>query len=394
MTVVAPRPASAPTVVTSLPVAVDLGSQQSPHDFETVLRGRSSRRTAAASSATTGSATGPSDPATPSPGPVPTPPTDASAVVGPAVMLLAQAAVPTAGGPVAPVSSSPTAKALVPPSTSSGIGAPSGTTKAKRGSVGVGEQLTTTMSPRPAMPPQRASASPQSGPHRGRDGLGADAAGGPTAPAVGSAPTDTTAYPLGAPGIPAPGAQSVIGTPVADAAAGRPAQAALPVQAQVLNAVSPLVTTANGVHRLTVHLAPAHLGPVHMHLEVAGGEVTVRLTVTDPATGDAMRQGAAELSSHLERLGLRSGGIDVQVTSSQPTRDVTGHTSSDPAPTGQALSGQTTTDSADRGSGQRDPGPWGGAETADHGQPARLSPVVPTDPQRPPHHDASVDVRM
>ena len=206
---------------------------------------------------------------------------------------------------------------------------------------------------------------------------------------------------------PAGAAPGGTATPVATTADVRPAQPALPPQAQVLRAVSPLLTTADGTHRLTVHLAPAHLGSVQVHLEVRGGEVAVRLTAVDPATGDALRQGTAELRSHLERVGLRSGGIDVQVAPADTGRDP-----------GQ---GGSTTDRGPRDQGQRDPGPWaaepgdtGGDPSRDgtwqrHGRPldgwtsraggadpGRDAPTNPdpTDPLRPRPRDVRVDVRM
>jgi hypothetical protein len=206
--------------------------------------------------------------------------------------------------------------------------------------------------------------------------------------------------------------------PAAAATTGdvRPAQAALPPQAQVLNAVSPLVTTADGTHRLTVHLAPAHLGSVQVHLVVSGGEVSVRLTAADPLTGDALRHGAAELRSHLERIGLRPGGVDVQVGPDDPARDLTAGTGSQTA----------TTDRGQRDPAQRDPsrgnpqagtdGPAGTAADGPHdgawqhhGRPlegwtpraagsGRVPGVPPApdplDPPRPRPTDVRVDVRM
>ena len=214
---------------------------------------------------------------------------------------------------------------------------------------------------------------------------------GPTAFAMGTVPAAPATGPATAPA----------------AADARPAQPALPPQAQVLNAVSPLLTTADGTHRLTVHLAPAHLGSVQVHLEVRGGEVTVRLTAVDPATGDALRQGTPELRAHLERTGLRSAGIDVQVAPGDPARD-------------PAAGGAATADRGSREQDPRDPLPWtgpdgsGGDTSRDgtwqrHGRPLegwtpraagpRPAPDTPgapdqPDPHRPRPRDVRVDVRM
>jgi flagellar hook-length control protein FliK len=228
-------------------------------------------------------------------------------------------------------------------------------------------------------------------------------------PAAGGGTVDgSPAYAL-TPAVAAPGGTA---TGVATTADVRPAQPALPPQAQVLNAVSPLLTTADGTHRLTVHLAPAHLGSVQVHLEVRGGEVTVRLTAVDPATGDALRQGTPELRSHLERIGLRSAGIDVQLAPGDPARD--------PASGGSATADRGSRDQDQRDHDQRDPAPWTGGDGSARGgdtardggwqrhgrplegwtgrgaAPARDAPAAPdpTDPLRTRPRDVRVDVRM
>ncbi|MDR6862954.1 flagellar hook-length control protein FliK [Phycicoccus sp. 3266] len=227
---------------------------------------------------------------------------------------------------------------------------------------------------------------------------------GPTPTATAGTVDGAPAYALTPTGAPHGGT----GAPMVTTADARLAQPALPPQAQVLNAVSPLLTTADGTHRLTVHLAPAHLGSVQVHLEVRGGEVTVRLTAVDPATGDALRQGTPELRSHLERIGLRSAGIDVQVAPGAPTGD-------------PAAGGAATADRGPRDQDQRNPGPWAGPDGTGAGDTARdgawqrhgrpLEGWTPRadgprttrhtpgasdqlDPHRPRPRDVRVDVRM
>ncbi|QGN58020.1 flagellar hook-length control protein FliK [Nostocoides sp. HKS02] len=454
MTVVAARSASAPSAPTSSPNAADRVPAQGPHDFEAVLQGRSNRRTvptpigagqrgrhadsspgeeadgaAAASSATTGPLTpNPSDaaaaplaesgPAAASQiAPVTATTADVPATAQtPALATAPTATTPTATTPTADAPASATAVGerlgggtpLTPGASPPGHAVPPVRTHLDlAGAQPGGAQAPTVVVPASTPTATPVTASALAGTNHDRDGLHASAADDPAAPAVAGA-TGPPAYPPVTPGNP----PVSLGAPVATPAPERPAQPTLPPQAQVLNAVSPLMATGtDGTHRLTVHLAPAHLGSVQVHVEVTGGEVTLRLTVTDPATADAMRQGAAELRSHLERLGLRSGGLEVQVAPGDPARDAVG----------TAPSERATTDRGDGGSRPRDPDAWAGPETADgrgeassggawhrHERPLegwaprgadtrrpdQVPPTDPTDPHRPPVHDVRVDVRM
>ncbi|KQZ89598.1 hypothetical protein ASD62_10065 [Phycicoccus sp. Root563] len=112
-----------------------------------------------------------------------------------------------------------------------------------------------------------------------------------------------------APAAPATGTTAA--SPAATAPAANPV-VPLPPQAQVLSAVSPLLTGPDGTHRVTVHLEPENLGKVRVQLSLSGGEVALHLIAADAATRETLRQGLPELRAQLEQSGLRTAEMDVQ----------------------------------------------------------------------------------
>ena len=153
---------------------------------------------------------------------------------------------------------------------------------------------------------------------------GADSSAGPTssatvtaiqtaAPAIPLAAADAASNAAAAAAV-APTAATTgaaTATPVAPAPAPHPVVPP-PPQAQVLSAMSPLLTGPDGTHRVTVHLEPENLGKVRVQLSLSGGEVAVHLIAADAATRETLRQGLPELRAQLELSGLRTAGMDVQ----------------------------------------------------------------------------------
>ncbi|MGA8978181.1 MAG: flagellar hook-length control protein FliK [Pedococcus sp.] len=144
-----------------------------------------------------------------------------------------------------------------------------------------------------------------------------------------------------------------------------------PPQAQVLSAMSPLLTGPDGTHRVTVHLEPENLGKVRVQLSLSGGEVAVHLIAADAATRETLRQGLPELRAQLELSGLRTAGMDVQSGSADLFgREAGAGAGGGAAPRGEhgAIPGHRTT-------------------TAD-------TPTPPNPTARSLSHDVALDVRM
>ncbi|MEO5981795.1 MAG: flagellar hook-length control protein FliK [Pedococcus sp.] len=143
-------------------------------------------------------------------------------------------------------------------------------------------------------------------------GAAVDEAVPTTSPVVAGPPAtvvDTTAAAAGVATAPTTGATAA--TPVATTPVANPVLP-LPPQAQVLSAVSPLLTGPDGTHRVTVTLEPENLGKVRVQLTLSGGEVALHLIAADAATRETLRLGLPELRAQLEQSGLRTAGMDVQ----------------------------------------------------------------------------------
>lgn len=132
------------------------------------------------------------------------------------------------------------------------------------------------------------------------------AAAAPTASAPASSTTPT-------PLVPASTAAPTTAPTAPTTAATAAAPAAPPaVPAQLAAAVTPVVTQADGSHRVTVHLLPEGLGRVDVRVSVHGDEVRLLLASADPVTRELLRDGLPELRAQLEDAGLRAGRLDVQ----------------------------------------------------------------------------------
>ena len=166
----------------------------------------------------------------------------------------------------------------------------------------------------------------------------------------------------------APTTGTATATPVVPAPVPHPV-VPLPAQAQVLSAMSPLLTGPDGTHRVTVHLEPENLGKVRVQLSLSGGEVAVHLIAADAATRETLRQGLPELRAQLEQSGLRTAAMDVQ----SGAADLFGRTGADGGPAQRGGHGAVP--------GQR-------TSTAD----TVLPTPIPT--ARSLSHDVALDVRM
>jgi len=67
-----------------------------------------------------------------------------------------------------------------------------------------------------------------------------------------------------------------------------------------------------GAQEAQLQLHPESLGQVTIHLKVEGGEVHVRLWVTDPTSMQAVRDGREHLGVSLKEQGLQLGSFDLQ----------------------------------------------------------------------------------
>ena len=67
-----------------------------------------------------------------------------------------------------------------------------------------------------------------------------------------------------------------------------------------------------GAQEAQLQLHPESLGQVTIHLKVEGGEVHVRLWVTDPTSMQAVRDGQGHLGASLKEQGLQLGSFDLQ----------------------------------------------------------------------------------
>ncbi|WP_406833092.1 flagellar hook-length control protein FliK [Pedococcus sp. KACC 23699] len=108
-----------------------------------------------------------------------------------------------------------------------------------------------------------------------------------------------------------PSTGATVATPGATAPAANPV-VPLSTQAQVLGAVSPLLTGPDGTHRVTVHLEPENLGKVRVQVSLSGGEVALHLIAADAVTRETLRLGLPELRAQLEQSGLRTADMDVR----------------------------------------------------------------------------------
>ena len=154
----------------------------------------------------------------------------------------------------------------------------------------------------------------------------------------------------------------------------------LPPQAQVLSAMSPLLTGSDGTHRVTVHLEPENLGKVRVQLSLRGGEVAVHLIAADAATRETLRQGLPELRAQLEQSGLRTAGMDVQSGSA----DLFGR---------EAGTGAGTGAGGGTGGGAA-PGAGHGAIPGHRASTSHTALPTPDPTARSLSHDVALDVRM
>ena len=108
-------------------------------------------------------------------------------------------------------------------------------------------------------------------------------------------------------------------TAVAHTTAAGPASPTLPVPTtpggtttppaqQILAVLSPILTTANGTHRISLELHPAELGSIQATITVSGGQVTVELHADNAATRQAIGSALPDL-----RQQLGSGGQQAHV---------------------------------------------------------------------------------
>ncbi|MEX2254424.1 MAG: flagellar hook-length control protein FliK [Acidimicrobiia bacterium] len=89
-----------------------------------------------------------------------------------------------------------------------------------------------------------------------------------------------------------------------------PGATAPPATTQVARAVESLRRVGGG-HGITLELSPPELGTIHLDVRVHDGVVSVRVRAESVATGDALRDGLADLQRQLEDLGLRTGHLSV-----------------------------------------------------------------------------------
>jgi flagellar hook-length control protein FliK len=126
-----------------------------------------------------------------------------------------------------------------------------------------------------------------------------------------SAPDTSTApaslplpEPAAAPTQTAAPANPVASVPVVATADAAGTPAPRPVVHQVIPEVTRLVTTGEGVHRVTLELNPKALGEVKVVLTVRNGDVHVRLAAGSEAR-EALAHSAAELTRALEHIGVK-----------------------------------------------------------------------------------------
>lgn len=187
--------------------------------------------------------------------------------------------------------------------------------------------------PDPSRSPSDASGQPGQGDDRsgqsgqsGQDGrAGQQGQGQPVAPAPAGVIVPTAL--LGAAGV--AGAGSPLASVLPTAPAGHAPARVSP--AEVGSHLTSLVRRGEGVHRVTLDLAPAALGDVRVVLTVRQGEVHVRLAAGDEARAALARSGG-ELTRALEQVGIRDARIVLTDLSSPTGGDPFGrsHDPSDP----------------------------------------------------------------
>ncbi len=130
------------------------------------------------------------------------------------------------------------------------------------------------------------------------------------------------------------------------------------VSVQVIPEITRLVTTGDGVHRLTLHLNPRALGDVRVVLTLRDGVANVRIAAGDAARVELLRS-SPELQRMLEQAGVHTARVDV--------RDLAGAASGTtnaaaPSPAGEAGSSGTTAFELgeQRNQNQHHPGMGGG----------------------------------
>ncbi len=142
-------------------------------------------------------------------------------------------------------------------------------------------------------------------------------------------PAPTVVAPVLAAPTPVTGATAAVATPAA-------APVPQPAHTQVLTAVGPLLTGADGSHELTIRLDPDGLGAVHVRLSVSGDEVRMHLTAAETGTRDALRDGLTELKARLEESGLRATSLDVGSGSTPGRNGADAQDLRQPRPSGHA----------------------------------------------------------
>ncbi len=126
---------------------------------------------------------------------------------------------------------------------------------------------------------------------------------------AGSAAPDATPAP------PLPATAAVTASAATGAAASgdaAPGTVAASVRAQVFSEVTNLVSRGDGVHRVTMTLAPESLGEVRVVMTMRAGVVRVHLTASDGDAKAALAHGSPELARLLETVGASDTRIVVR----------------------------------------------------------------------------------
>ncbi|MDP9394576.1 MAG: flagellar hook-length control protein FliK, partial [Actinomycetota bacterium] len=119
---------------------------------------------------------------------------------------------------------------------------------------------------------------------------------------------------------PTPGAVPVATPAAATSPASAPAAAApatsggppTPVSSQLVARIAPLRESADGIHRLTMHLHPADLGPVQVVAEMRSGVLSLQLAGSNDLAREALRAALPDLRRELAEAGVLSGSLDVR----------------------------------------------------------------------------------